>query len=83
MGLQQIALLGPMYMLHDTMNSVRYLDMQQTFVWPEVLAWNNSNEVIFMQDGATPHYALIVREWFQENFPDKWIGRDGLHHWPA
>lgn len=52
-------LIGP-YILHVTMNSVRYLDMLQTCLWPDVLTWNYSNAIIFMQDGATTRYALIV-----------------------
>lgn len=34
-----------------------------------------------MQDGATLHSSLIVREWLQERF--QWIGRGSPHHWPA
>lgn len=62
------------YILHVTMNSVRYLDMLETCLWSDLLAWNNSYEIFFMQDGATPHYALsIVRTtlWLQGNSPDK------------
>lgn len=41
------------------------------------------NDKTCMQDGATPHYALVVREWLQEWFPAKWNGRRGSHHWLA
>ncbi|KAJ8958238.1 hypothetical protein NQ318_017381 [Aromia moschata] len=29
----------------------------------------------FMQDGAVPHYVLLVRQWLAENFPERWIRR--------
>ena len=40
---------------------------------------------IIMQetDGATPHYAVIVHEWVDEKFPDRWIGRCSFFDWLA
>jgi hypothetical protein len=34
-------------------------------------------------DGAGPHYAIPVRQWFNNNYPNKWIGRGGPTPWPA
>lgn len=34
---------------------------------------------VFIQDGATTNYALIVKGWLKERFPAEWIGRGGLH----
>lgn len=34
-------------------------------------------------DGAPAHYALIVREYLNETFPGRWIGRGGPVLWPA
>lgn len=42
---------------------------------------NNVNYIVFMQDVwdvATSQYALTVREWVREYFPEIWIRR---HHW--
>ena len=33
--------------------------------------------IFFMQNGAPARYAFDVREWLDENFPGKWIGRRG------
>jgi hypothetical protein len=33
------------------------------------------------QDGAPPHFAIIVREWLDHHFPDRWIGRGGPILW--
>lgn len=34
-------------------------------------------------DGAGPHFALIVREFLNRNFQQRWIGRGGPVAWPA
>lgn len=34
-------------------------------------------------DGAPAHYGRNVREWCQNNYPDRWIGRGGAIAWPA
>src|SRR5271168_2410539 len=45
--------------------------------------------MLFMQDGAPPHYKLEVRRWLNERFPGRWIGRLGSARvptpivWPA
>jgi hypothetical protein len=28
-------------------------------------------------DGAPPHFGRIVRDWCDEIYPNRWIGRDG------
>ena len=34
------------------------------------------------RDGALPHFALIVQEFLNLNFTDRWIGRGGPFEWP-
>ncbi|EFN72427.1 hypothetical protein EAG_03551, partial [Camponotus floridanus] len=34
-------------------------------------------------DGAAPHYARIVRNYLNEQYPHRWIGRGGPIAWPA
>lgn len=36
----------------------------------------------FMHDGAPPHFALNVREFLNDSFPGRWIGRGGPRLWP-
>ena len=38
--------------------------------------------IIFQQDGAPPHWGLHVRQFLNQTFPDRWIGRDGPIPWP-
>ncbi|PSN47669.1 hypothetical protein C0J52_18412 [Blattella germanica] len=60
------------------MNAERYLQMLEDYVES---AWDNINDVIFMQDGAPYHFANVVRAWL-DKFPGRW-GRRGPHEWPA
>ena len=39
--------------------------------------------VWFQQDGASPHYAVAVRNYLDATFPGRWIGRRGPIEWPA
>ena len=40
-------------------------------------------EYIFMQDGASPHYATRVRDYSNRKVPNNWIDRSGPVHCPA
>ena len=33
--------------------------------------------VIFQQNGAPLHWGLAVRQFLNDTFPERWIGRDG------
>jgi hypothetical protein len=48
------------YLLRDTMNSECYLQMLQDYIWHTVSGWENMDNLIFMQDGAPPHFANAV-----------------------
>ena len=36
----------------------------------------------FMHDGAPPHFTRIARQYLNDHFPGKWIGRKGSVAWP-
>lgn len=36
----------------------------------------------FQQDGAPPHYYAPVRQWLDQHYTDRWIGRRGAIEWP-
>jgi hypothetical protein len=48
----------------------------------EDLERETGNLVIFMQDGAPPHFYQSVRKALNEKFPNSWIGRGGPIFWP-
>ena len=61
----------------------RNFAMLQNDVWPVVSTWPNRNELVFMQDGTPPHYAMVVCNWLDRHFEQRWLGRAGPHEYPA
>jgi len=53
-------------------------------VFPQIETFEQEtvSRVIFMQDGAPPHFNCFVTDVLNERFPDAWIGRDGPIPWP-
>lgn len=45
---------------------------------PEIL-----NNLIYMHDGAPPHFRGIVRDHLNQVYANRWIGRGGPLAWPA
>ncbi|EFN79901.1 hypothetical protein EAI_14953, partial [Harpegnathos saltator] len=37
----------------------------------------------FMHDGAPAHFSRIAREYLNNNYINRWIGRGGPIAWPA
>ena len=58
------------------MNVEKFLIMLREEIWPAISTLENIEDLIFMQDGTTPHFALVVREWPNAHIPRRWIGRD-------
>lgn len=76
---------GPYFFDGLTINSISYLNLLKNFIFP--LMENESDEFIFQQDGAPPHYHTSVREFLNQRAPNRWIGRcssndDVLLTWP-
>ena len=58
-----------------------YLVFLTEYVAPQLIEFQPTN--IFQHDGASPHWGLHVREFLNETFPNRWIGRDGPIPWPS
>ena len=54
-----------------------YLEMLQLNIMSELNILENSSDIIFMQDGASPHWAKKVRSWLNETFLGRCIVRGG------
>jgi len=83
-GIVNKILLGP-YKI-DHLNGVTYLNfLENDFeeMFDDNIPLSISNKIYFMQDGAPAHYSLTVRDYLDERFPEKWIGRRGSIAWPA
>lgn len=77
-GLWKDRIIGP-YFFHRNVDSETYLTMLGDSLLPTLDAIGSRPEW-FMQDGAPPHYAIQVRTWLDDNFP-QWIGRRGRVEW--
>lgn len=82
-GLCQRCIIGPFF-IDRNLNAEKYLNLLQNQIIPTIqnsFAEDMQN-VWFQQDGATPHYAIRVRQFLDRTFPNKWIGRRGAIEWP-
>ncbi|XP_057657376.1 uncharacterized protein LOC130894512 [Diorhabda carinulata] len=81
LGVCSFGIIGP-YFFDTTVTGAAYLDLLM-----ELREELNNNPdfsgrvLTLQQDGAPAHYAVIVREFLNQNFPD-WIGRRGQVEWP-
>lgn len=77
-------LIGPVF-LPNTLNADRFLLLLRDEL-PELLedVMLDVRRRLFLQmDGCPAHWALRVRHFLNEQYPNRWIGRDGPVGWPA
>lgn len=84
MGLVGNYLVGP-YIIDGTLNGQKYLEFLQEHLNPllEEVPLDTRNNMWLMHDGAPPHFSRNVRNYLNNTFRDKWIGRSGPVSWPA
>jgi len=80
-------LIGPVRLLERLTGTTyqEFLERLTQYILPDVL-----DEVPlqlrvgmwFMHDGAPPHFSSIARQYLNDQFPGKWIGRNGPVEWP-
>lgn len=83
-GILNGRIIGP-YELPEILNSEIYLDFLQNQL-PNLLEdvpLNIYRDMWYQQDGCPAHYARSVREYLDEEYPGRWIGRSGTISWPA
>jgi hypothetical protein len=81
-GLWYGGLIGPFF-FETTVTGQNYLSMLKDHFYPQFRRLPFKDSFFFMQDGAPAHYAGDVREWFEQKFPGRWIGRRGPIEWPV
>ena len=62
------------------MNGDRYSTILQEKVVP---FFKRRKQMLFQQDGASPHYSINARNILNEHMPNQWIGRRGPIEWPT
>lgn len=80
LGIINHRVIGPIY-LPNRLDAVEYLNVLEQVI--DDMPLNIRPNMLFMHDGAPAHFARSVREWLEENFPNRWIGRGGPISWPA
>ena len=63
------------------MNGKNYLEMLREVIVPQLHSKPNFSELFSQQDVAPPHYALRVRDYLNEVFPQRWLRRGSIE-WP-
>jgi len=77
---------GLFFFAENTVTGVTYLAMLQNWLLPQMS--EDSEDFIFQQDGAPPHWHRDVRRFLNDSLPQRCIGRVGkedlaLQFWPS
>lgn len=80
-GISAHGLIGPFF-FEGNITGVSYLNMLQNDVIPALRVQEFFNEMIWQQDGAPPHFQVDVRNFLDQTFPKRWMGRRGAVDWP-
>ena len=79
-GIMHDKIIGPFFLAEKSITAQIYLDLLTEYVSPQLEQYQL--QVVFQQDGAPPLWGLQVRQFLNDTFPDKWIGRDSPILWP-
>jgi hypothetical protein len=63
----------PSLFTEPTVTGINYLDMMQLWLMPQLQ--EDTEDFIFQQDGASPHFHFDARAHLNANLPGRWIGR--------
>lgn len=84
MGIWRHQIIGPI-ILPESLNALNYVNLLIENV-PRINAIIPSefiDEVIYQQDGAPAHWGRISRNWLDQHYHGRWLGRGGPLTWPA
>lgn len=83
-GVVNNTVIGP-HFIEGRLNGNNYLQLLRNVI-PELLRGvpeQHLNNLHYQQDGAPAHFQHLVRDYLDEEFPGRWIGRGGPIAWPA
>lgn len=83
-GVFNKSVVGPFF-FRDNLNSVKYLNFLENELsdYLDELPLNLRRRMWFQLDGAPAHSTHGVRNWLDQKFGEKWIGRFSEYTWPA
>lgn len=75
--------IGP-YFFDGCLNGQKFLRFLKRNLWLLLhhLPLSLRQNMWIQLDGAPAHYSVIVRNYLNRKFPEKWIGRGGFAEWP-
>lgn len=76
-------MVGP-FRLPTPLNSRNYLEFLRNEIgeYLDNLSLERLRSLVYQHDGAPAHSAEIVKNWLDDSFPSRWIGRNGPIPWP-
>ena len=83
LGITKSKVYGPFFFAESTITGNVYLDMLEQFLEPQLVDDGIKNTIVFQQDGAPPIFARIVRDYLNQAFPERWIGRGSQRIWAS
>lgn len=81
-GIFRNRLIGP-FEVDGNLDATKYLSLLQNEIGPAVAEIADGGEIWYQHDGCPAHYSAEVREYLDNAFPGRWIGRGGPIRWPA
>ena len=81
MGITKSKVYVPYMFAEPTVTGITYHDSLQQFLEPQLIQDGILDSVVYQQDGASPHFVLIVRNYLNGTFPRRWIGRASRRLW--
>ena len=76
-------IIGP-YFFDGNITGIKYLSMLENDL-PAMLEnvdLHTRQQMFIQQDGAPPHYSRRVRDFFDDRYANRWIGRGSQIRWP-
>ena len=83
LGMTHSKVYGPFCFAKATVTGPVYLDMLEQFLETQLLTDGILDTVVFPQEEAPCHYAIIESDYLDRRFPGRWIGRGGTQPWVA
>lgn len=80
-GISSSGIMGPIF-FEGIVTGAIYLNALRNTIVPQLQLRDDFQTLYFQQDGAPPHFSLAVRNYLDEIFKQKWIGRRGPIEFP-
>lgn len=83
-GIVDKQIIGP-FIFENPLNGTNYLQFlaEDLPVLLENVSLQTRTNMWFQHDGCPAHYSQNIREFLNERFPNRWIGRGSRSPWPA